>query len=449
MVNEAAEQQLAINGGAKAVPAIEGKEQEKIGFEEFMSVAERFGLTPETLAEVRAAVEKMDWGTGPFLVNYYSGMDESKVQEYERKARELFNSPYAIGTSSGTGALHSAFVAAGVRPGKEVICPAIGFYATAAAVVMAGGTPVFCDVDESMMMDADCLKPLVNDRTVACAPTHVMGAVCNMPKIVETARELNIKVVEDCAQSCGGKVNGQYIGTFGDFGCFSISAYKRIGGGEGGLVLTKTERDWDAVNGTVEGSGLWRPERFALPRYEGELIVGGNYRMSELEACVDSVQLDKAKDVVSRFNHANRRIANQLESFNEITPQLINDPEGILGYLFRFYPSSIELGEKLVAALQAEGIGANSRLGSDKPDWHIYRYMYPLKEDFNCGCYSGDAKRTYEKGACPVADDLFDRVVSFKVSQWYTDADCDNIAKGVNKVLNAYCTKNDNPTKSW
>ncbi|MDP6357527.1 MAG: DegT/DnrJ/EryC1/StrS family aminotransferase, partial [Planctomycetota bacterium] len=145
-------EQLALQGGMKAVSGIEGKGEPKIGAEEFMSIAERFGLSEETLAKIRDAVEAEDWGGGPFLANYYCGLPESRVQAYERTARELFGSPFAIGVSSGTGALHSAFVAAGVKPGTEVICPAIGFYATAAAVGMAGGVPVFCDVDNSMTM---------------------------------------------------------------------------------------------------------------------------------------------------------------------------------------------------------------------------------------------------------------------------------------------------------
>ena len=440
MTDDRKNQQLALQGGMKAVSAIEGKGDPKIGIDEFMAIAGRFAFTAAAQAKIREAVAADDMGTGPFLANYYSGLKESKVQEYERIAREYFGVSYAIGVSSGTGALHAAFVAAGVGPGKEVICPAIGFYATAAAVAMAGGVPVFTDVDASLSMDPDAIEPLINERTVALAPTHVMGTVCDIERIQAVARKHGLKVVEDCAQSCGGCFKGKLVGTTSDFGCFSISSYKIVGGGEGGLLLMQTERDWDRASGLAEGGGLWRPDRFAAPRYKDELIVGSNYRMSEIEACIDVVQLSKAEETVGRFRKAKRRIVDQLETFAEITPQLLNDRDGDVGYLLRFFPESPELAAQIAEALNAEGIAASTRGGSATPDWHLYHYMYPLKSHVPCGCYDGNARQTYEKGACPVADDLFERMVDVGLNQWYTEADCAHVASGINKVLRAFCT---------
>ena len=237
-------EKLALQGGLKAVSAIEGRGEPKIGVDEFMSVAERFGFSKEILKALRKVVESADWGAGPFLANYYSGLEESKVQAFERTAREIFDVRYAIGLSSGTGALHAAFVGVGVGPGTEVICPAIGFMATAAAVVQAGGIPVFCDVDASMSIDPAKIEACITPRTVAVAPTCVMGSVPDMKRIMAVARKHKLKVVEDCAQSCGGKFKGRYVGTFGDAGCFSISAYKTVRAGEGGLLLTNSKRVW-------------------------------------------------------------------------------------------------------------------------------------------------------------------------------------------------------------
>lgn len=444
------EQKLALQGGMRAVTKIEGRGKPKIGVEEFMSVAERFGFSRPTLKKIREAVEADDLGGGPFLANYYSSLKETKVQAFERVARETFGVRYALGVSSGTAALNAAFVAAGVGPGKEVICPAIGFYATAAAVVFSKGIPVFCDVDESLAMDPAKIEALITPRTVALAPTHVMGSVCDMPAIRRVARRHNLKVVEDCAQSCGGKVRDRYVGTWGDLGCFSISAYKIIGGGEGGLILTNDKRLYERAQGIVECGGLWRPDRFAPPRYERELFCGTNYRMSELEAAVDVVQLRRMPQTVDRFRRVKRRILKQLGTYREITPQRLNDPEGEVGYSLRFFPATIELGEKLVAALNAEGIGCSMRGRDGRPDWHLYRYLFPLTEQvgataedcpFKCPLYleAGGAVHT-AAGDCPVADDLFDRVINLGLNQWYTAADCRNIARGMNKVFSAFCT---------
>jgi 8-amino-3,8-dideoxy-alpha-D-manno-octulosonate transaminase len=442
------EQALALHGSQQAVTRIEGKGRPKIGVEEFLSVADRFGVSRKGLADIKKIVEREN--LDPMLANYYSGLKESKVEAFQREARKFFGVKYALGVSSGTGALHSAFIAAGVGPGTEVIVPAIGFFATAAAVVASNGVPVFCDVDESLHLDPKKIEALVTKRTVAIAPTCVMGGVPDMAPIMKVARKHKLQVIEDCAQACGASYRGKPVGSIGDFGCFSISAYKIVGCGEGGLLLTNTKRLWERANAWAECGGLWRPDRFAPPRYPGELYSGTNYRLSELEAAVDAVQMRKVGTVVRRFRTVNRRITRQLNTYGEITPQRSNDRDGDVGYTLRFFPESIALGEKIVAALQAEGVACGMRGTGAAPDWHVYHEMQPLVVhgmpteeacSFNCPRYRGaHGPRTFQRGACPVADDLYDRVITIGLNQWYTAGDCRNIARGINKVLGAYCT---------
>jgi 8-amino-3,8-dideoxy-alpha-D-manno-octulosonate transaminase len=429
-----------------------GQAQPKIGIEEFMSIAERFGFSAEALTRLRSTVSEADLGSGPNLAKYATAQPpQTKGAAFEALARQKFGVKYALGVSSGTAALHCAMIAAGVGPGTEVIVPAIGFYATAATVVAAKGVPIFCDVDESLGLDAEQIEALITPRTVAIAPTHVMGTVCDLGPILAVARKHNLKVIEDCAQSPGGKYQGRYVGTWGDIGCFSISAYKIIGGGEGGLVITNDERLWERINQFAEAGGLWRPERFAPPRYEGELFNGLNYRLSELEAAVDVVQLGKLDDIVQRYHNVKLRILRQLKAFREITPQKLNDVAGEIGYLLRFYPQSFALGHQIVAALRAEGINCGMRGENAKPDWHVYADMFPIT--LKTGTMPADAPFDqpayltqegyveYGKGQCPVADDLFLRNISIPLNQWYAEADCDQLAAGINKVLAAYCTE--------
>jgi len=453
MSDERARQRLALQGGMKAVSTVHGEGEPKIGVEEFMSVAERFGFSADALSRIRGAVEVEDVGAGPFLANYYSDLPETKVQAFERVVRETFGVKYAMGVTSGTAALHSAFVAAGVGPGTEVITSAIGFYATAAAIVESRGVPVFCDVDLSLGMDPTKIEALITPRTVAIAATHVMGTVCDMAAIAEVAKKHTLKVIEDCAQSCGGKYGGRYVGTWGDLGCFSISAYKIVGGGEGGLVITNDERLWERANGLAECGGLWRPDRFAPPRYDGELFSGTNYRMSELEAAVDVVQLSKMPGTVARFHNVKMSILRRLGRFREIQPQVLNDPDGEVGYMLRFYPETIELGGRIVEALNAEGVSCGMRGKGAAPDWHVYHGMYPVTLQgtptadgcpFRCPIYlarGGHIK--YSMGDCPVADDLYDRMVTVSLNQWFSEEDCAHVAEGINKVLSAYCTEDD------
>ncbi len=443
---------LAIDGGPKAFGRRTGKAGPKIGVAEFLSVAERFGFTPAALKRLRRAVTDRDLAAGgPHLGRYWGSPAPPKGEALEALARRTFHVKQALSVSSGTGALHAAFVAVGVGPGAEVICPALGFAATAMAVVMAGGVPVFCDVDESLQIDPRKIEPLITPRTVALAPTHHWGNVVDMDPVLEVARRRGLRVVEDCAQSPGARYRGRPVGTLGDMGCFSISAYKIIGGGEGGLVVTNDRRLFERACQLAEGGGLWREPRFGPPRWEGELFAGTNYRMSELEAAVDVVQLGRLREVVRRHQRVSRRVRRRLGCYDEITPQKINDAAGAIGYALRFFPRTADLSRRIAAALQAEGIGAWTRGTGHAPDWHLARDMFPVVlrtghvpggsvfEDPRYLARGGRAD--YRPGMCPVAEDLFAREVSVWIDPAWSDADSDAVAAGINKVLSAYCTR--------
>jgi dTDP-4-amino-4,6-dideoxygalactose transaminase len=318
-------EKLAIHGGPKAVVRVGAQAKPKLGVKEFLALARRFGFKPDAVARIRSAVSDGDLRSGWSLARYY-GPRETAGETFEATARERFGVKFARGLSSGTGALHSAFVAVGVGPGTEVIVPAIGFYATAAAVVAAHGVPVFCDVDESLHIDPRRIQSLITPRTVAVAAVHVMGGVADMAPIMRIARRHGLKVVEDCAQSPGAKYRRQWVGTIGDIGCFSISAYKIIGAGEGGMILTDHQRLFERASQLAECGGLWRPDRFAAPRYAGELFNGTNYRMSELEACLDVIQLQKLSAVVRRFHRAKMSILGRLKRLGNARTWLARQP---------------------------------------------------------------------------------------------------------------------------
>jgi dTDP-4-amino-4,6-dideoxygalactose transaminase len=451
-------QALAIHGGPKAVEQLTSVPEPKLGMEEFLALAVRFGFTPAALKRMGASFSNDDLqGNGPNLARYYSAFPAPPAGEaFEALARETFGVPYAHSVSNGTAALHAAFVGVGVGPGTEVILPAMGFMATAAAVMLAGGIPVFCDVDASLQMDPAKIEPLITTRTVALAPTHHWGNMADMDPILTIARAHGLKVVEDCAQGPGATYKGRYVGTLGDAGCFSISAYKIIGGGEAGLVLTHDELLYNRVRQVAECGGLWRPERFAAPRYDGELFIGTNYRLSEMEAAVNVVQLGKMDRYCAEYRRVSRRIRQQLPTYAEITPQQINDAEGYIGYMLRFFPTTSDLGLAIAAALQAEGVGACCRGAGHGPDWHVASDMFPV--NLGVGHIAGgsvyDDPRNagssyrYHPGSCPVAEDLFAREVSIAFDFWRSDDDCDRLAAAITKVLSAYCTADPHGT-AW
>jgi len=407
----------------------------KVGVEEFLSIAERFGFNPKAMERLAAAVSDDDLPKGgPHLGRYYGSPKPIKGEQFEALALKTFDVQYALAVSSGTAALHCAMIGVGAGPGTEVICAASGFIATALACGLAGATPVFCDVDESLQMNPALIEKLITPKTVAIAPTHHWGSVCDMDPILEIARKHGLKVIEDCAQSPGATYKGRPVGSLGDFGCFSISCYKIIGGGEGGMVVTNNERSFDRVRQMAEGGGLWRPDRCAPERYEGELFIGGNFRLSELESAINVVQLRKLPEVVARYREVWRTIRGRLGSYREIIWQKSNDMEGDIGYMFRFFPANDDLGRKLSEALVAMGISASYRGKNSRPDWHIQRDMFPLFRAF---------PELNRDDICPLGSDLFDRRITIALNQWWTPEDCEQFAAGLNHVLSTYCTQID------
>jgi len=423
---------LAIEGGDKAFTEMTGVPQPKVGVAEFLSIAQRLGFSDAAMQRLRSVISDDDLGNGPHLGRYYGSANPSMGEQFEALACAAFNVKHAYAVCNGTCALEFALIAIGVKKGDEVIVPATGFIATAMAAASQGATPIFCDVDASLQLDPRKLEALITPRTVAVMPTHHMGFVCDMAPVMEIARRRGIRVIEDCAQSPGATYRGQPVGSIGDIGCFSISSYKIIGGGEGGMVITNDDLLFDRLRQAAEGGGLWRPNRFAEPRYEGELFIGSNGRASELESAVNVVQIQKLAGVVSRQRHVWQRIRTQLPQVKEIEWQKSNDPEGDIGYMMRFFPCDDAIGQKIAEALQAEGVGAGYRGSEAAPDWHLYRDHFPLFAEHGEQCAA-------EK--CPVATDLHNRCIGMGLNQWWSDTDCDHVAEGINKVLDAYCTR--------
>jgi len=288
-----------------------------------------------------------------------------------------------------------------------------------------------CDIDKSFLMDPLKLDSLINKNTVAIAPTHVWGGVVNLDPILEIARKHNLCVIEDCAQSPGASYKGRPVGSIGDVGCFSISSYKLIGGGEGGMTVTNDPMLADRASQTIEAGGLWRPNRFAPERYEGELFVGTNYRLSELESAVNVVQIQKLKPLVERYRKNHRSICNAVHPVQEVEWRTSNDPDGDIGYQMRLYPRTHELGQKIATALTAEGVRADYRGEKAGPDWHLSSDMYPLHRAF---------PDQFRPGICPVADDLYGRSILVGCNQWWSPSDCAAVAEAFNKVFAAFCT---------
>ena len=438
------ESQLAVDGGPKVIDEFESKVGGfglKVGADEFVALADTWGYSEAAQERLREILDEEDPYVNPRLTRYYNPRP-SRVSMLEAYATEAFGVKYALGVNSGTSALMSAYVACGIGPGTEVIVPAYTFYATAAAVVASKAIPVIAEIDDSYTIDPDDVERKITPSTKAIVPVHMVGNCANMDAIMDIARRHDLVVVEDNAQACGAKYKGQYLGTIGDMGCFSISSYKVVGAGEAGMVLTDDEWLYIRAMSQHDTAACWRPDRYAKERMPGELFCGQNYRMSEMAGTVNLVQLRGMDAQQARYNGNMRAIVGALDTFRETKLRRSNDIEGDLGYTFILTAVDAEAAGKIAKALDAEGVPAGARGTHGSRDWHIYSYWEQILEQktataegcpFTCPYHEGPLPE-YSQDMCARSLDLFNRGIYISVNQWWTPGDCAKVASAINKV---------------
>jgi dTDP-4-amino-4,6-dideoxygalactose transaminase len=234
--------------------------------------------------------------------------------EFSRAASQGFQSSHAIALSSGTTALHLALMAAGVGPGDEVILPAFTFPGTAWGVLYQGAIPRFADVSATTaQIDPESVARLINRKTKAIIAVHLFGHPAPIPALKRLVRGKRIALIEDAAQAHGGNLNGAALGTLGDFGCFSFYPTKNLGGmGEGGLVLTRSEKQAKALRRWRDQGGT----RAFLPE-----TVGFNARLDSAKALFLRLKLPH----LSQWNAQRKKAADlylQTLKGSKVTPLL-------------------------------------------------------------------------------------------------------------------------------
>ena len=222
-------------------------------------------LVAEIAARQRAVLDSGRYILGP------------EVEAFESEFAAFIGRRHCIGVANGTDALTIALRALGVRPGDEVIVPGVSFFATAGAVVNAGATPVFADIDaRTHCMTAATVEPLISGRTRALVPVHLFGNPAAMRELTELARAHGLFVLEDAAQAAGTSYEGRRAGALGDAACFSFYPGKNLGAvGDAGAILTDDD-DVAQMARTLRAHGQ------ADPWVHVE--VGYNSRLDELQA---------------------------------------------------------------------------------------------------------------------------------------------------------------------
>jgi dTDP-3-amino-3,4,6-trideoxy-alpha-D-glucose transaminase len=266
-----------------------------------------------------------------------------ELTAFESEFADYLGVGHVVGVGNGTDAITIALRALGVRPGDEVICPSLTFYATAEAIVNAGATPVFCDVDpDTCCVTAETVRPLVGERTGAIVPVHLFGNVAPVPEL----RALGVPVLEDAAQAAGASLEGVKAGALAEAATFSFFPSKNLPClGDGGAIATDdAELAERARNLRFHGS--------KDKRHHTE--VGYNSRLDSIQAAVLRILLPE----LDGWNEARRAVAASYELAGLGEHLKLPVPTKGARHVYHLFPCLSDDADELARSLSDSGIGA-------------------------------------------------------------------------------------------
>jgi len=310
--------------------------------------------------------------------------EDEAVRRFERRMASTFGTRHAIAVSSGTSALHAALIAAEIKPGDEVIVPALTHASAALAVLYQGAVPRFADAcAHSFNPDPARIEAAVTEKTRAIVTVHLCGVPCELAPIRRIADRHGLVLIEDAAQAHGAAYDGKQVGTIGHLGCFSFQSAKTLVTGEGGAVLTDDDALARRARLAIDFGEVRRTEQ---PGSRAEyVLLGWNYRMSAFQASVGLAQLERFE--ASRAARARNvaRLADALRGLPGVEPQGVPERATPCHSIFfvRIDPEASRRGrDALAEGLRREGI--DLKLPYDRPLAHHRLFgpggSYPVAE---------------------------------------------------------------------
>lgn len=347
-------------------------------------LAEQFADKDLILEKIREVVTRGDFTLG------------REVDKLEEAFAQLVGAKHAIGVGSGTDAIFLSLRALDLQPGDEVITTSFTFYATIGAIVTAGGTPVFCDIQDDFNIGVSGIKQLITEKTKAIVPVHWTGRPCDMDEMIEISEEFGIPIIEDACHSILAEYKGRKTGTFGITGCFSFHPLKNLNvWGDGGIITTNSD-EMNAKIRLLRNHGLTDRDHCE--------IFGYNSRLDTIQAVVANHLLGKIEGITNaRIEHAN-----YLDTGLNDVPG-ISIPERIISLkeVFHIYSFMAENRDALAEFLRKNGIDA-------KVHYPLPMHLQPAAQYLN-----------YNKGDFPNAENAASRTLSLPVHEFVTPKDLD------------------------
>lgn len=300
------------------------------------------------------------------------------VSALENQFKEVTKTNYSIAVSNGTASMHLALISLGIGEGDEVIVPAFSYIATANVVELVGAKPIFVDIDISTFnINPDEIEQKISSRTKAIIPVHEFGLPCEIEKIIKIARKHNLSIIEDAACAVGSYFKNKHVGTFGDFGSFSLHPRKTITSGEGGTLITSSKIHYERIKLLRNHGAEYEHGKLAFK------LAGYNYRLTDIQASLAFSQFKRLENILKIKRELVNVYESNLSDNKNIT--LPKEPNHCI-HSWQTYHILLDKSidrDDIIAKLNLKGI--QSSIGAQCiPAQYFYNNKYQLeyKKDF-------------------------------------------------------------------
>ncbi len=330
-----------------------------------------------------------------------------EVSSFEKEFSKYIGVNYCVSVANGTDALAVALKGLGVKPGDEVITVSHSAVATVAAIEMSGAIPVFADIEEdTRCIDTEKITKLISSKTKAIVPVHIYGQPARIKEIVEIAHKHGIKVLEDCAQAHGAKVDNQKVGSFGDAAAFSFYPTKNLGAiGDGGAIVTNSSEIFENILALRQYG--WHQ------RYISD-IPGVNSRLDELQAAFLRIKLRELDNDNARRNEIATKYAAAFRELNLKIPSSIPNTY----HVYHLYVIELEERDELAKFLAENNVG--TALHYPSPIHKQPAYLGRIKGESNLG----------------VTEKLYQRILSLPMFAELSDHEIEYVTSAIIKFFN-------------
>jgi len=294
----------------------------------------------EDIKMVSKAIQRgMFWAIGP------------NIEKFEEMLSRYVGTKYGLVFNSGTSALHAVLLACGIGSGDEVLVPSFTFIATANAPLFLGAKPVFADIEEKTYgLDPGDVKRKITPKTKAIIPIHYGGCPCLITELRQVAKEHNLILIEDAAESLGAIVNGKKVGNFGDAAILSFCSNKVITTGEGGAVVTNNVETYEKLK-LIRSHGRAETDNyFSSTEYMDYVAMGYNFRMSDITAALGIAQLEKIDRVIEMRRRNAEMLSTKLSRIAEIG---VPHPPDSFFHVYQMYTIRVREGKEKRDALSS------------------------------------------------------------------------------------------------